>query len=73
MELRNLIAVYMYVRNSTSISLFSVEFNGKNGVFEMPEAKKINPVVREYFLHIPVGEHLIHRCVFYNTLSLMIV
>ena len=36
---------YVYVRNPTYITFFPIEFNGKNGVFGLPLAKKTNPVV----------------------------
>ena len=35
------------MRNPTPISLFPIEFNGKNGVFGLPVAKKTNPVVKD--------------------------
>ena len=32
---------YVYIRNLTSISIFPIEFNGKNGVFGLPVAQKL--------------------------------
>ena len=38
------------MRNPKSISLFHIEFNGRNGVFGLP-----NPVVKEYFAYSDGG------------------
>ena len=47
------------MQNLTSISLFPIGFSGKNGEFGLPVSQQLIGS-QGIFLHIPMGEHLIH-------------
>ena len=70
------------MRNPTSISLFPIEFNGKNGFFWIACSSKTNPVVKDYFCIFRWGSikyidmqkiRKFHRGVFYFTLTLIVL